>query len=98
MADIRVICDLAVTKPDGTPLNAPLTVGEAPAPINIILHSLFRRATVRLREKVISDSCMYHIRAYLEFLLGITRQAQRPQLTCAGWQSDTLIKILSFRQ
>lgn len=92
--DIRFICDLVVTKPDGTILTTPLAMSEAAATINNILQSLFHFVTVQMGGKVISDtSSMYHIRAYFEYLLGYTPQAQPSQLTCARWQRDTDINF-----
>ena len=86
LADIRFMCDLVVTKPDGNRINT----ADPIAPINNILHSLFQNVTLTVAGRNISDAAsFYHVRAYLESLLGFTKNARDSQLSCAGWSIDT---------
>jgi hypothetical protein len=87
LADVRFKCDLVVTPPNNAVFDEKI---HSYAPINNILHSLFDSVQVQLNGRVISDSShTYFLRAYLESLLGYTKQTQLSQLTCAGWEIDT---------
>src|SRR5450631_1262037 len=86
LADMRFSCDIVVSKQDNTALPA----AEDIAPINNVLHSLFQSVTLTVGGRCVSDtSNMYHYRAYIENLLGYTKQAQKSQLSGVGWGLDT---------
>ena len=92
LADIRFTCELHVIK-NGTNLS----VTDTFAPISNILHSVFCNVTITLGGRNISDtSGLYHMRAYLESLLGYTKAAQDSQLSSAGWYLDTDLNIPPF--
>jgi hypothetical protein len=94
LADIRFTCELFVNK---TAKEKTVTtdkteekVEDIIAPINNIIHSLFQTVTVTIGGRTISDSSnLYHMRAYLESLLGYSTAAQTSQLSSAGWCLDT---------
>jgi hypothetical protein len=86
LSDIRFSCDLHVTGPGGVPYDDKVHTF---APVNNILHSLFDSVTIELNGRNISDTSKnYFLRAYLEDLFGFSVQAQKSQLTCAGWDLD----------
>ena len=92
LADIRFTCELHVIK-NGTNLS----VTDTFAPISNILHSVFSNVTITLGGRNISDtSGLYHMRAYLESLLGYNKAAQNSQLSSAGWYLDTDLNIPQF--
>ena len=85
LADIRFTCELHISNNGSNVLSTDIV-----APVSNILHSLFSTVTVTLGGRNISDtSGLYHMRAYLESLLGYTKAAQDSQLTSAGWYLDT---------
>jgi len=86
LADMRLMLDLVVKRPDGTALAFDI---DTVTPVCNILHSLFQSVSVTLNGRCITDaSQLYFMRAYMETLLGFTREAQRSQLTCAGWYKN----------
>ena len=73
LADIRFTCELHVSE---NGMN--LTTTDIFAPISNILHSLFSTVTVTVGGRNICDSSgMYHMRAYLESLLGYHKVCPR---------------------
>ena len=86
LSDIRFECDLVVMRHDGS---TPLLDEDCIAPINNIMHSLFRSVTVELGGRSVSDqSNLYFLRSYLENLLGFSTDAQDTQLSCEGFRFD----------
>ena len=59
------------------------------SPVNNLLHSLFQSVSVELGGRSISDtSNLYFLRAYIENLIGFSTDAQKSQLTSAGFIID----------
>ena len=86
LTDVRFSCKLVVTRPDGSVL---VERTDTIVLINNILHSLFMAVTVTLNGRLVSDSSeLYHMRPYLESLLGYSKQTQKSQLTLAGFYFD----------
>ena len=86
LSDIRLEVDVHLARADGTPLQAEDCV----SPINNLLHSLFQSVTIELGGRSISDtSNLYFLRAYLENVIGFSADAQKSQLTSAGFFLDS---------
>ena len=86
LADVRFSCELVVSRPDGTAL---IDRTDTVVPVNNLLHSLFKSVTISLNGRLISDSSeLYAMRAYLESLLGFSKQTQKSKLTLAGFYLD----------
>ena len=59
------------------------------APVNNLLHSLFEKVELTLRNKVVTSNTHYYPhRAYFEKLLGSTLWAKNTYLSVSGWDSD----------
>lgn len=75
------------------PYAAPVTTATpevvAFAPVNNLLHSLFEKVELTLRNKVVTSNTHYYPhRAYFEKLLGSTLWAKNTYLSVTGWDSD----------
>ena len=60
------------------------------APVNFLLHSLFREISATLNDTPASDpNPLYSYRAYLETMLNYSEQTQKTRLLSVGWAKDT---------
>ena len=77
---------------DGTLINILDT--DRVAPVNNILHSLFKQIKVKLNEKDVENSnCTYSYRSYIENLLSHGRDSKETFLMNEGWSNDTPTKF-----
>jgi hypothetical protein len=80
---LEVTC--RVTQADGSNLAADAAV----APVNLLLHSLFKSVEVQLNGKRVSDANNYYSeRAYLETILNCSEKVLKTRGVCEGWAKD----------
>lgn len=66
-----------------------LAGGTAIAPVNLLLHALFRSCEVSLNGKRVSDANNYYAeRAYVETLLNCPEDVLKTRGVCEGWAKD----------
>ena len=74
-----------ITKADGRNIDA-----NTAAPINMMLHSMFREIGLDLNGRNVGDtSQLYPYRSHLESLLNFCKGIQETRLLCEGWTKDT---------
>ena len=82
----RFIVTAKITKANGTDMDGNVRA----APVNLLLHSLFREITASLNDTPVSDpNPLYPYRAYLETLLNYSEDVQKYRLITEGWAKDT---------
>lgn len=80
---LEVTCK--VTQAAGTNL----ADGTAIAPVNLLLHSMFKSVEVYLNNTRVSDSNNYYAeRAYIETLLNTPEDVLKTRTVCEGWEKD----------
>jgi hypothetical protein len=82
----RFIATTKITKANGTNMDGNIRA----APVNLMLHSLFREIQATLNDTPVSDpNPLYPYRAYLETLLSFSEETQKTRLITEGWAKDT---------
>lgn len=82
----RFIVSAKITKANGTNMDNNVRA----APVNLLLHSLFREISATLNDTPVSDpNPLYPYRAYLETLLNFSEDIQKTRLITEGWAKDT---------
>ena len=86
----RMIVTTKITKANGTDMDNNLQA----APVNLMLHSMFREIDVTLNDTPASDpNSLYPYRAYLETLLNYSEEVQKNRLLTEGWVKDTAAQM-----
>lgn len=86
LSKTKLHVEAKIVNADGTDLED----GAPVAPVNLLLHSMFKKVDVTMNNKVITPSNNnYPYRAYLETLLTYGKEAKETQLTSALWYKDT---------
>ncbi len=71
-----------------------LAADAAVAPINLVLHSLFKSCEVQLNGKRVSDANNYYTeRAYLETVLNCSDEILKTRGVCEGWATDNSARM-----
>ena len=74
-----------ITKADWTHIDA-----NTAAPINLTLHSMFRKIGMELNGRNVGDtSQLYPYRSFMESLLNYSKETREIRLLCEGWTKDT---------
>ena len=74
-----------ITNADGLNIGA-----NTAGPIHLPLHSMFRKISLELNGRKVSDtSPLYPYRAYLKTLLNFSKETQDTRLQCEGWTKDS---------
>ena len=82
----RMIVTAKITKANGTDMDNNIRA----APVNLMLHSMFREIDATLNDTPASDpNSLYPYRAYLETLLNYSEEVQKNRLLTEGWVKDT---------
>ena len=82
----RYIVRAKITKAKGTDLNNNIRA----APVNLLLHSLFREISATLNDTPASDpNLLYPYRAYLDTILNYSEETQKTRLLSENWAKDT---------
>ena len=82
----RFIVTAKITKANGTDMDDNVRA----APVNLLLHSLFREISATLNDTPVSDpNPLYPYRAYLETLLNYSEEVQKYRMITEGWAKDT---------
>jgi len=85
---LEVTCK--VTQNSGENLAATAAV----APVNLVLHSLFKSCEVQLNGKRVSDANNYYAeRAYLETVLNCSDEILKTRGVCEGWANDNSARM-----
>lgn len=87
LSSINLCLKVQMTKSDGTKYKT--TDINQPAPVNNVIHSLFRQVNIALNGKSINSSDgNYSYRAYIESLLNYGDDAYKTHMELACWSSD----------
>jgi hypothetical protein len=86
----RFIVTAKITKANGTDMDDNVRA----APVNLLLHSIFREISATLNDTPVSDpNPLYPYRAYLETLLNYDEEVQKNRMITEGWAKDTAGKM-----
>ena len=84
--ELRFIVRAKITKANGTDMDNNVRA----APVNLLLHLLFREISATLNDTPASDpNPLYPYRAYLETILNYSEETQKTRLLSEGYAKDT---------
>ena len=75
-----------------SPTGGDITTATKVSTVNLPLHSLFQSVTMKIADKVVTESNnLYPIRALMETLLNYEEEVMKTRLKCEGYEEDTAL-------